>query len=194
MGFSLRSGHRQFIIVGDVFVVGRGTDADLVLDDESVSRRHAAFRLDKGVAYVCDLRSRNGTRVNGRPIAGTVKLDEGDEISIGACAFELVRAAPHNPDGEALAATAPLSEVKETGEMRTPALAALSRREREVFTLLSRGMPQREAAERLGLSVKTIETYRTRIGQKLGLKSRAELIQHALQAGVLRPPDPEDVP
>lgn len=189
MGFSLRSGHRQFIIVGDVFVVGRGADADLVLDDESVSRRHAAFRMDEGVPVVCDLRSRNGTRVNGRPIAGSVRLSEGDEISIGACVFELVRATPHGADGDPLRATAPLSEVQETGEMRAPALAALSRREREVFALLSSGMPQREAAERLGLSVKTIETYRTRIGQKLGLKSRAELIQHALQAGVLRPPE-----
>ncbi|MDD9947883.1 MAG: FHA domain-containing protein [Myxococcales bacterium] len=189
MGFSLRSGHRQYIIVGDVFVVGRGLDADLVLDDESVSRRHASFRIDDGVPIVCDLRSRNGTRVNGRPIAGAVQLKAGDEISIGSHNLELTHASPHT-DPDALRATVPMVEGPgETGEVPAPVLAALSRREREVFALLSSGVPQREAAEKLGLSVKTIETYRTRIGQKLGLKSRAELIKYALQAGVLRPPE-----
>lgn len=190
MGFSLRSGHRQFIIVGDVFVVGRGLDADLVLDDDSVSRRHASFRIDNGIPIVCDLRSRNGTKVNGRPIAGAVQLSAGDEIAIGGSTFELVHAASQHSDSDGLRATVPLIEgQQETGEVPEPVLASLSRREREVFALLSSGVPQREAAEKLGLSVKTIETYRTRIGQKLGLKSRAELIKYALQAGVLRPPE-----
>ncbi|MCZ7682175.1 MAG: LuxR C-terminal-related transcriptional regulator [Sandaracinaceae bacterium] len=62
----------------------------------------------------------------------------------------------------------------------------LSPREREVFERLARGETQREVAESLGLSVKTVETYRARIADKLGLKTRADLVRFALESGVLR--------
>ena len=66
-------------------------------------------------------------------------------------------------------------------------LDALSPRERAVFPLLASGLSQREIASQCGVTVKTIETYRTRIGHKLGLSTRAELIRFALEIGVLRP-------
>ena len=65
-------------------------------------------------------------------------------------------------------------------EARTP-VELLSDRELEVFELTGRGLTTREIAERLHLSVKTIESYRTRIKTKLGLRSAAELMQHAVQ-------------
>jgi two-component system NarL family response regulator len=55
-----------------------------------------------------------------------------------------------------------------------------------VFPLLASGLSQREIASQCGVTVKTIETYRTRIGHKLGLSTRAELIRFALEIGVLR--------
>ncbi len=61
----------------------------------------------------------------------------------------------------------------------------LSQREEQVLRLVARGHTNREIAEQLSLSVKTIETYRLRGMQKLGLESRAELIQYALQQGWL---------
>jgi DNA-binding CsgD family transcriptional regulator len=48
-------------------------------------------------------------------------------------------------------------------------------------------LSQREIAAQCGVTVKTIETYRTRIGHKLGLSTRAEFIRFALEIGVLRP-------
>ena len=63
----------------------------------------------------------------------------------------------------------------------------LSAREREVFERLAHGETQRQIAETLGLSVKTVETYRARIGEKLGLRTRADLVRFALEAGILRP-------
>jgi two-component system response regulator NreC len=66
----------------------------------------------------------------------------------------------------------------------------LSRREREVLTLLAEGHANRMVAERLFLSVKTVETYRTRIADKLGLRTRADLVRYALESGLLGPNPP----
>ncbi len=57
----------------------------------------------------------------------------------------------------------------------------LTDRELEVFSLLGEGKGTRQISERLHLSVKTIETYRSRIKDKLNLKSGTELFQHAFQ-------------
>ncbi len=60
-------------------------------------------------------------------------------------------------------------------------LEVLSDRELEVFELTGRGRGTREIAERLHLSVKTVESYRARIKAKLNLASATELMQHAVQ-------------
>lgn len=67
---------------------------------------------------------------------------------------------------------------KEAGE--TP-LETLSDRELEVFELTGQGLGTREIAERLHLSVKTVESYRARIKSKLNLNTAAEFMQHAVQ-------------
>ena len=60
-------------------------------------------------------------------------------------------------------------------------LEVLSDRELEVFEMTGRGLPTREIAERLHLSVKTVESYRARIKTKLALESGTELMQHAVR-------------
>lgn len=61
----------------------------------------------------------------------------------------------------------------------------LSEREREVVKLTAEGHTAQQAADILSLSPKTIETYRHRAMQKLGLTNRAELVRYALRAGLL---------
>lgn len=56
----------------------------------------------------------------------------------------------------------------------------LSARETEVLHLISRGHTNSEIARELSLSVRTVETHRTRIQQKLGLSSRSELVRYAI--------------
>jgi DNA-binding NarL/FixJ family response regulator len=63
----------------------------------------------------------------------------------------------------------------------------LSDREGEVLRLIAEGLSYKEMAERLGISVKTVETYRERIKEKLNLHSRGELVRYALERGLLRP-------
>jgi DNA-binding NarL/FixJ family response regulator len=66
-------------------------------------------------------------------------------------------------------------------ELAQSPLEVLSDRELEVFELTGRGLGTREIAERLHLSVKTVESYRARIKEKLNLNTAAELMQHAVQ-------------
>ena len=67
------------------------------------------------------------------------------------------------------------------GEKQRSGTEALSLRELEVFELIGRGNSTREIAEQLSLSVKTIETYRAHIKEKLLLRSGTELMQRAVQ-------------
>lgn len=65
------------------------------------------------------------------------------------------------------------------GVEKTP-IETLSDRELEVFELLGSGLSSRDIAERLELSVKTVETYREKIKAKLSLKNGTELTRHAI--------------
>lgn len=62
---------------------------------------------------------------------------------------------------------------------------ALSERERDVLRLVALGYTNQEVAEELFLSVKTVETYRARGMEKLGLQTRAQLVKAALKRGLL---------
>ncbi len=61
----------------------------------------------------------------------------------------------------------------------------LSKREREVLQLLAMGHTNQQIADMLYLSVKTVETYKARLKEKLRLQGRAELVRYAIQAGLL---------
>jgi two-component system response regulator NreC len=61
----------------------------------------------------------------------------------------------------------------------------LSRREAQVLRLLAQGHTNQEVADHLAVSVKTIETHRRRLSDKIGLKSRAQLFRFAVEVGLL---------
>ena len=63
----------------------------------------------------------------------------------------------------------------------------LSPREIEVLRQLALGYTNKEIANRLELSVKSVETYRARVSEKLGLSGRAELFRYALENGMILP-------
>jgi DNA-binding NarL/FixJ family response regulator len=64
-------------------------------------------------------------------------------------------------------------------------LEGLSPRERQVLQLIAEGKTSSEAAEVLFLSVKTVETYRSRFMQKLGLRDMTALVKFAIQHGII---------
>jgi DNA-binding NarL/FixJ family response regulator len=63
--------------------------------------------------------------------------------------------------------------------------AALSAREREVLQLIAEGYTNRAIAERLFISVKTVEAHKEHIVQKLGVRGSAELIRYAIRKGLI---------
>ncbi len=79
----------------------------------------------------------------------------------------------------------------ETARRRDEALAKLSRREREVLKLLASGHTYQQAADALGVSIKSVGTYRTRLAEKLGLKTRAEIFRFAMDHDILVDPGPK---
>jgi DNA-binding NarL/FixJ family response regulator len=62
----------------------------------------------------------------------------------------------------------------------------LSDREFEVLRALGRGMAVKDVAEELKLSAKTVSTYRTRLLDKMGLKSRADLVRYVVEHELLK--------
>jgi len=72
-----------------------------------------------------------------------------------------------------------------TGGKCEAGAAELSEREKEVLVILAWGYSNKEIAAQLTLSVKTVETYKVRIGEKLGLRSRTQMVQYALRQGWL---------
>ena len=74
------------MLSGDHVVLGRSREADIVLDDPNVSRRHAELRREQDRWAISDLGSTNGVKVNGRRVERR-ELEPGDEIVLGT--FEM---------------------------------------------------------------------------------------------------------
>jgi len=84
------------------------------------------------------------------------------------------------------AATLLLKQVRLGKGDPAPGLQELSPREQEVLALTAEGYSSTEIGKRLFISAKTVDTYRARIMQKLGLTHRSELVRFALRVGLLR--------
>lgn len=69
---------------GSRTTVGRNDECDGILDDPTVSRRHAVIEIFGGAMTLRDLGSRNGTSVNGHPVVGSVRLHPGDVVAFGS--------------------------------------------------------------------------------------------------------------
>jgi hypothetical protein len=89
---------REFPLPPDlIIVIGRVNDADLLLLDEKISRKHAKISTHGGRIVIEDLASRNGTFVNGVQINTSVELQEGDLIVVGSSTIQLASIADVRP-------------------------------------------------------------------------------------------------
>ncbi|MDH5589533.1 MAG: response regulator transcription factor [Gemmatimonadota bacterium] len=84
------------------------------------------------------------------------------------------------------ATTLLLQRYKAADQAEQVGLNDLSSREQEVLALTAEGFSSREIGKKLFISPKTVDTYRSRIMDKLGLNHRSELVRFALRVGLLR--------
>jgi FHA domain len=172
---------------GEVTTIGRGRGADIRLNDPSVSRLHAEFVRRGPYIYLADLGlSRNGTRVNGRPIARRV-LDDGDVITLGSarCRIEGI----------------PAEELAADAELRRSASPELTRRELDVLISLCRPAlsddafvtpaTAREIADDLVVTEAAVKQHLLRLYTKFrvpeGANRRTRLANEVIALGLVRP-------
>ncbi|MBT4865788.1 MAG: SpoIIE family protein phosphatase [Planctomycetaceae bacterium] len=112
---------------GERMVLGRHPSCHIVLDNAAVSRQHAQILESHGQFYIEDLRSRNATMINGKPIAGRSELHDCDRISVCDVQFSFFLYAPVENIPESpkpAAATAPPDSPNPNADTQTqtPAL------------------------------------------------------------------------
>lgn len=73
---------QRYLLTGAVTVIGRGSDADIIVDDPGVSRRHLEIRVTPDGVVATDLGSTNGTFVEGHPITAATLVD-GNTVTLG---------------------------------------------------------------------------------------------------------------
>lgn len=187
--FRLRHGSREVVLPLGKFTIGRASDCTLRVEDEWLSRHHAVLRVETDKVAIRDAGSRNGVIVNGIRIRSAHYLQPGDRIRLGRHELELIREESHEDvlDRPTREDARPLTDVPPPARApeSAPAPDVLSPREREVLELLALGHTQREVAERIGVGTKSVETYRARVAEKLGLRSRADLVRYALRHGLV---------
>jgi len=96
------------------FVIGRSADCDLVIDNLGVSRAHAEIVMEGGVPILKDMKSNNGTYVNGKRIT-RYNLNDGDEVAIGKFNITFQQDAPA-PEEEPPAGGADGGDAKGGGD------------------------------------------------------------------------------
>lgn len=82
-------GRDRTVAVRDGTTIGRDPGCDVHVDDRSVSRRHAEFRLSEGRVELIDLQTPNGTRVDDRPVRGSVVMADSQRIEVGTATARL---------------------------------------------------------------------------------------------------------
>lgn len=80
---------QRWTIDADEFLIGRGSDCDIVLPERQVSRHHVRITQENSRYVLHDLKSKNGTHLNGIQVEDKVRLQDGDVIQI-ALAVKLV--------------------------------------------------------------------------------------------------------
>ena len=78
------------------------------------------------------------------------------------------------------------------GDAGRPKAGALSRREEEVLRLIASGYTHKEIAQKMKISPSTVETYSSRIREKLDLQERPDLIRYAMTRGIVKDPGESD--
>jgi predicted component of type VI protein secretion system len=156
---------RSLPIVAELTIVGRSPEADIHLDDESVSWNHLEIERRGEVLIATDLDSSNGTAVNGEPLERPRRLRDGDTLIVGGQRLEIsLGATPAG--GETVPAQGPSVALNEEERATAAALVAPYRSE---GAFAGRPATRAEIAEALHVSERTAQRRLDSLGAKLGV-------------------------
>lgn len=165
--------HKPDVVLLDIVMPGdSGLDAIPEIVAASPDSRILALSMQDDPTYV---RQAFATGASGY----VLKEAADDELLL---AVREVAAGRHHVDPQLGARLAAADATAKAAEEEDP----LSDREREVLRLLALGHTNQEISKLLFISVRTAETHRARIMQKLGLTTRAELVRNAIRRGLLQ--------
>jgi two-component system response regulator NreC len=172
-GSALRSvlGHKPAVLVLDLNMPGEPTSLEAIprVADVSPGTRVVVLTMQEDPAF-----AREALRAGA---AGYVLKEAADSELVEAVRRAAAGETYLNPRLGAALATAPVASDGPPDD--------LTEREAEVLRLVALGHTNAEIAGQLYLSVRTVESHRARIGQKLRLSTRAELVRYALDHGLL---------
>ena len=146
---TLINGEREIRPLTDgVWFIGRDPTCEIRLDFPEVSSRHALLNVSQGAALIKDLRSANGTYINGEMLTDEVRLGGGDVIQIGECLLRV------SEEGEASAAVSePAPEVlPEPEQEEAPELDPTRELRRNVQEQIQKELLKRLDMKRIALS------------------------------------------
>ncbi|HEV3258922.1 MAG TPA: FHA domain-containing protein [Gemmataceae bacterium] len=81
---------REIVLNQTDFLIGRGTDCDLRLNESTISRHHCILHQTAAEASLIDLGSSNGTFLNGQRVRSQAVLHSGDKLDMGSYRFVVV--------------------------------------------------------------------------------------------------------
>lgn len=164
----------SFLIVGKKYPLGRSSECAFVVKDYSVSRNHAEIIVKHDSILVNDLRSLNGTFVNGARIK-QAEVQPGQDVAFGSVQFQLTNMEAPEIDDEEESELSTLA-LKPNAGLHPAVLQQLSQGQRRVLNALLAGMSEKEAAVALELSPHTVHNHVKTIYFRLNVSSRAELL------------------
>ncbi len=152
---------------------GRSDQNDVVLDDPLVSRLHAIFMRRGGIMLLEDLGSHNGTYVNEERLHSVRQLHHGDRIAVGSS-----RILFEDP-------SLVTDDTTQVADKAAFATQTFTQRQIQVLRLLARGLSNKQIAERLFVSERTVKAYLSSVFEKLQVQKRAGAVTAALRLGLI---------
>lgn len=167
--------HEPTVVVSDLSMPGGGLEAIREITDLHLPSRVLVLTVHAEERYLLPVLEAGGSGYVRKSSAHTDLLNAIRTVARGEVFLD--------PEATKTLLRGYLGRVKTGDELDLGEV--LSEREREVVKLTAEGNTAQQAADVLSLSPKTVETYRHRAMQKLGLANRAELVRYALRAGLL---------
>lgn len=92
--FILNVGGREIELKEGERTIGRSAEADILIEHETASRKHARIIVEGNRVFIADMNSRNGTFLNGKPVKEKIEIKPGDAIALGEAPLSLIQVPP----------------------------------------------------------------------------------------------------